>query len=99
MTASVPDSRRRSVQDPNVPERSPDRIAAPTLWLASTRSAGFTGRVIHVFGYQVSLYQEMNFEQVLYGHAGMSLEDWSDRLEQTFYAPIAAANAAAAQPS
>jgi NAD(P)-dependent dehydrogenase (short-subunit alcohol dehydrogenase family) len=57
MTATVPSDRRRSgfPQDDD-PERSPDNVAVPVAYLASTKSDWINGWVIGASGYQVTLY-------------------------------------------
>jgi NAD(P)-dependent dehydrogenase (short-subunit alcohol dehydrogenase family) len=51
MTATVP----ATADDPR---RSPDNIAPPVVYLASTRSDWLTGQVIAARGYQISLYNK-----------------------------------------
>src|SRR6201992_958830 len=54
MTASIPTARRRSRLDED--EWSPDNVAPIVAYLASERSGWITGRVIHLLGSEVSLY-------------------------------------------
>jgi NAD(P)-dependent dehydrogenase (short-subunit alcohol dehydrogenase family) len=58
MTATVPDGRRRAPVTPDDPRRSPDNIAPPVVYLASTRSDWLTGQVIAAQGFQISLYNK-----------------------------------------
>lgn len=58
MTATVPDGRRRAAAPPDDPRRSPDNIAPPVVYLASTRSDWLTGQVIAARGFQISLYNK-----------------------------------------
>jgi NAD(P)-dependent dehydrogenase (short-subunit alcohol dehydrogenase family) len=55
MTESVPEGRRRPVSAPAA-ERSPDNVAPVVAYLASERSGWINGRIVHVSGYEVSLY-------------------------------------------
>jgi NAD(P)-dependent dehydrogenase (short-subunit alcohol dehydrogenase family) len=54
MTATIPDGRRNLVQDD--PIRSPDNIAIPVAYLASTESDWISGWVIGSSGYDITLY-------------------------------------------
>jgi len=58
MTASVPAERRRAGSPANASadQRSPDNVAPVVTYLASERSGWITGRIIHVSGYEVALY-------------------------------------------
>jgi NAD(P)-dependent dehydrogenase (short-subunit alcohol dehydrogenase family) len=58
MTATVPDGRRRAPATADDPRRSPDNIAPPVVYLASTRSDWLTGQVIAARGFQISLYNK-----------------------------------------
>ena len=57
MTATVPEGRRRMrALGEDDPQRSPDNIAPPVVYLASTESDWLNGRVIGANGYRISLY-------------------------------------------
>ena len=56
MTATVPDAKRRRAVPDDDPQRSPDNIAPPVVYLASTESDWLNGRVIGASGYRISLY-------------------------------------------
>jgi NAD(P)-dependent dehydrogenase (short-subunit alcohol dehydrogenase family) len=57
MTGTIPGDRASSMQN-ETPETSPDNIAPPVVWLASTDSGWFTGRVVGVHGYEIALFSE-----------------------------------------
>ena len=57
MTDTVPDERRQTPRtDEEDPRRSPNNVALPVVYLASTESDWLNGRIIGARGYQVSLY-------------------------------------------
>ena len=57
MTATIPNARQRGLgANQEDPRRSPDNIATPVVYLASTESDWINGRVIGASGYQISLY-------------------------------------------
>ncbi|MEE9282024.1 MAG: SDR family NAD(P)-dependent oxidoreductase [Myxococcota bacterium] len=62
MTATVPEARRRGMQNTDDPARSPDRVAPPVVYLASTQSDWLNGRVIGASGFQMTLYS--NYEAI-----------------------------------
>ena len=55
MTGTIPGERASNMKQEN-PETSPDNIAPPVVWLASTESSWFTGQVIGVHGFDIDLY-------------------------------------------
>src|SRR5271170_3523065 len=55
MTDSVPAGRRRRATASDA-ERSPDNIAPVVAYLASEESGWINGRIVHVSGYEVALY-------------------------------------------
>jgi NAD(P)-dependent dehydrogenase (short-subunit alcohol dehydrogenase family) len=55
MTESVPQGRRRPVTA-SAAQRSPDNVAPVVAYLAGERSGWINGRIVHVSGYEVALY-------------------------------------------
>ncbi len=56
MTGTIPPRNGQQVVDPAEAERSPDNIAPPVVYLAIPESDWLTGRVIGVYGYHITLY-------------------------------------------
>lgn len=85
MTASIPDERRRNlgiIQDD--PRRSPDNIAPPVVYLASTASDWLTGRVIGASGYRISLYSNPEVIREISSPVPWSLDDAFAHMERSF---------------
>jgi NAD(P)-dependent dehydrogenase (short-subunit alcohol dehydrogenase family) len=88
MTASVPEGRRRANVPADDPRRSPDNIAPPVVYLASTRSDWLTGRVLGARGYQISLYSNPEIIGEVTSEGPWDLDDAFDAIEREF-APLA----------
>ncbi len=84
MTATVPDARRRMPQTPDDPERSPDNIATPVVFLASTESDWLSGRVIGVSGYQISLYSHYEVIREISSTQPFGIEEAFEHIDRSF---------------
>lgn len=85
MTATVPEGRRRAlrIRDDD-PERSPDNIAPPVVYLASTGSDWLNGRVIGASGYRISLYNNPEVIREISTNAPWELGDAFEAIERSF---------------
>jgi NAD(P)-dependent dehydrogenase (short-subunit alcohol dehydrogenase family) len=85
MTATIPQGRRRAapVRDDD-PERSPDNIAPPVVYLASTESDWLNGRVIGANGYRISLYSNPEVIREVSTDHPWSLDDAFAAMERSF---------------
>ena len=85
MTESIPEGRRRQMSlDQSDPKRSPDNVAPPVVYLASTRSDWLTGQVIAASGYRISLYNVPETIRELSSDGPWDLGDAFERIEQEF---------------
>jgi NAD(P)-dependent dehydrogenase (short-subunit alcohol dehydrogenase family) len=98
MTATVPDARRRAPAAPDDPRRSPDNIAPPVCYLASTRSDWLNGRVIGARGYQISLYNQPEVIREIAAPGPWPLEAAFESIEREFR-PVVEAAPARRRPS
>jgi NAD(P)-dependent dehydrogenase (short-subunit alcohol dehydrogenase family) len=83
MTDSVPADRRRA-GGAFADERSPDNVAPLVAYLASERSGWITGRIIHVAGYEVSLYNNPEPVSRIIGTAPWAADALSYQVERAF---------------
>lgn len=85
MTATIPEGRRRArpVRDDD-PERSPDNIAPPVVYLASTESDWLNGRVIGASGYRISLYSNPEAIREVSTNRPWELDDAFEAMERSF---------------
>jgi NAD(P)-dependent dehydrogenase (short-subunit alcohol dehydrogenase family) len=83
MTATIPEGRRRRIRDDD-PERSPDNIAPPVVYLASTGSGWLNGRVIGANGYRIALYSNPEVIREISTHQPWNLDDAFEAIERSF---------------
>ena len=84
MTASVPDRPGRKSVDPDDPERSPDNVARPVVFLASTESDWCSGRVIGASGFQISLYSHYEVIREISSTRPFSIDEAFEHIERSF---------------
>jgi len=85
MTDTIPGGRRRQLSLTNDdPKRSPDNIAPPVVYLASTESDWLTGRVIGARGYQMTLYSNPEPIREISSPEPIELDDAFELIESTF---------------
>ncbi len=84
MTQSVPDDRQRIATPDEDPERSPDNVATPVVYIASDRSDWLTGQVIGARGYEISLYNKPEIISELTATAPWSVDDAFEAIEREF---------------
>ncbi len=83
MTGTIPGDRASTMKNEN-PETSPDNIAPPVVWLASTESSWFTGRVIGVHGYEIALFSEPRVIARVVSDRPWEMESAFKNMESTF---------------
>ena len=66
------------------PERSPDNIAPPLVYLASKESDWLTGRVISVRGYEINLYNNPTVVRGLRSPVPWSIDACCEQMERSF---------------
>ncbi len=88
MTATVPDGRRRNPASADDPRRSPDNIAPPVVYLASTRSDWLTGQVIAARGFQISLYNKPEVIAEITSEGPWDLDAAFEGIEREFKAKV-----------
>ena len=66
------------------PERSPDNIAPPLVYLASKESDWLTGRVIGVRGYEINLYNNPTVVRGLRSPVPWSIDACCEQMERSF---------------
>jgi NAD(P)-dependent dehydrogenase (short-subunit alcohol dehydrogenase family) len=86
MTETIPDARRRGFARAGEadPERSPDNIAPPVVYLASVDSGWLNGRVIGASGYRISLYSNPDVIREVASDSPWSSEDAARAIERSF---------------
>jgi NAD(P)-dependent dehydrogenase (short-subunit alcohol dehydrogenase family) len=86
MTATIPDGRRRVAR--RAPDddasRSPDNIAPPVVYLASTQSDWLNGRVIGAGGFRISLYNNPEVVERVESDGPWNLANAFDEIERAF---------------
>jgi NAD(P)-dependent dehydrogenase (short-subunit alcohol dehydrogenase family) len=87
MTDSVPTERRRTRTE-TADERSPDNVAPVVAYLASERSGWISGHIVHVSGYEVSLYSDPQPIIRLIGAEPWELGRLADQVERSFGATL-----------
>jgi NAD(P)-dependent dehydrogenase (short-subunit alcohol dehydrogenase family) len=83
MTDSVPAERRRRRAAPDA-ERSPDNVAPVVAYLASERSGWINGRIVHVNGYEVALYNNPEPIVRIVGTGPWELDALAGQVERSF---------------
>jgi NAD(P)-dependent dehydrogenase (short-subunit alcohol dehydrogenase family) len=83
MTESVPTERRRARAE-SADERSSDNIAPTVAYLASQRSGWINGHIVHVSGYEVSLYSDPQPIIRLIGTEPWELDRLAGQIERSF---------------
>lgn len=83
MTGTIPSERGTSMRNEN-PETSPDNIAPPVVWLASTESDWFTGHVIGVHGYEIGLFSEPRVIARVVSEQPWQMDRAFDQMDRTF---------------
>ena len=87
MTATVPSERRRAgFPEDDDPARSPDNVAIPVAYIASTASDWLNGWVIGASGYQVTLYSNPEPIRQVVAPQRWDLAALGQAMEQTFKA-------------
>jgi NAD(P)-dependent dehydrogenase (short-subunit alcohol dehydrogenase family) len=81
MTAALPPGRYAGVA---AQERSPDQVAPVVAYLAGLNSGWLTGRVIHVAGYRVALYNNPEPISDIVGTGPWSVDALGEQVERTF---------------
>jgi NAD(P)-dependent dehydrogenase (short-subunit alcohol dehydrogenase family) len=84
MTDSVPDERRRRRPAASDAERSPDNVAPVVAYLASERSGWINGRIVHVSGYEVALYNNPEPIVRVVGTGPWELDALAAQVERSF---------------
>ncbi len=84
MTATVPEARRRGMQNTDDPARSADRVAPPVVYLASTQSDWLNGRVIGASGFQMTLYSNYEAIRQISSTGPFGLEEAFQHIERSF---------------
>ncbi len=85
MTATVPGAaRRRQQQAEDDPRRSPDRVAPPVVYLASTESDWLNGQVIGASGYQMSLYNTPEVIRQITSTGPITVDETFETIERAF---------------
>ena len=94
MTDTVPDERRRRPRtDEENPRRSPNNVALPLVYLASTESDWLNGRVIRSVGYRVSLYNTYGIIRQVATDGPWDLDDAFQGIETVLRPAVEAATA------
>ncbi len=83
MTGTIPTDRSVSMRNEN-PETSPDNIAPPVVWLASTESEWFTGHVIGVHGYEIALFSDPHITARVVSSAPWEMDAAFSQMDRTF---------------
>jgi NAD(P)-dependent dehydrogenase (short-subunit alcohol dehydrogenase family) len=83
MTGTIPSARGSSMSEEN-PETSPDNIAPPVVWLASTESDWFTGHVVGVHGYEIDLYNNPQVIARLVSNSRWDIDAACKQMEAVF---------------
>jgi NAD(P)-dependent dehydrogenase (short-subunit alcohol dehydrogenase family) len=85
MTATIPEGRRRQMSlKQDDPVRSPDNVALPVAYIASTESDWLNGRVIQASGYRIGLYDEPEIIRELSSPTQWELDDVFANMERSF---------------
>jgi NAD(P)-dependent dehydrogenase (short-subunit alcohol dehydrogenase family) len=85
MTATIPEGQRRNLRlTEDNPERSPDNIAPPVVYLASTESDWLNGRVIGAGGYRISLYNNPEVIREVSTNQPWDLGEAFEAMERSF---------------
>jgi len=84
MTATVPNAQRRGLTSTDDPRRSPDNIAPPVVYLASTESDWLNGRVIGASGYRISLYNNPEVIREIASPEPWDLDAACENIERSF---------------
>jgi NAD(P)-dependent dehydrogenase (short-subunit alcohol dehydrogenase family) len=72
----------------DTPENSPDRIAPPVVWLASTASDWFTGHVVGVHGYEISLFSDPKVICRVVSNGPWDITEAGHQMDQAFRATL-----------
>ncbi len=85
MTATIPAERRRgfSMEEEN-PRTSPDRVAPPVVYLASTQSDWLNGRIIGASGYRMTLYSNPEAIREILSNKPFELDEAFELIERSF---------------
>jgi NAD(P)-dependent dehydrogenase (short-subunit alcohol dehydrogenase family) len=98
MSESIPDDRRRPRQKSVSDERSPENVAPPVAYIASTASDWLTGQVIAAGGYRIGLYNRPQvINQVVSNGQPFDVEQAGVLMEQEFR-PLVAGGPGGEQP-
>lgn len=86
MLQDIPTDRQSgSMGDPtDDPRRSPDNIAPPVVYLASTASDWLSGRVIGVRGYKIQLYANPSIEREMISAQPWTVDEACGEMEGAF---------------
>ena len=72
----------------DTPENSPDRIAPPVVWLASEASDWFTGHVVGVHGYEISLFSDPKVISRVISNGPWDIAEAGRSMDQAFRATL-----------
>ncbi len=99
MGATIPPDRRRQLdaaaqrsQEEREREMSPDNVAPPVAYLASTESGWINGQVIGASGYQVQLFNTPEAIRLIQGKEPWTVDDMFKRIPQVFRPAIEGTN-------
>ncbi len=83
-----PDRRRGGFAERDERELSPDNVAVPVAYLASTDSDWINGQVVHSTGYAISLYNQYAPIRTLQGNEPWTIATASKRMKEVFQPAI-----------
>ncbi len=100
MTASVPQTRRRAPAPASAdsPERSPDNVATPVVFIASEGTDWLNGQVISAAGFRIGLYNTPEPIRELQSNEPWSLDDAFTHMERSFRQALTASMAFGGRP-
>lgn len=93
MTATVPEDRARAMRGGGMmnqedPERSPDNVARPIVYLASTESSWINGRIIQASGYSVGLYDKPEIIREIAKPTAWTIDELFQQIPSSFRSAI-----------
>ncbi len=85
MTATIPTERRLGFSmEEEDPRTSPDRVAPPVVYLASTQSDWLNGRIIGASGYRLTLYSNPEAIREILSNKPFELDEAFELIERSF---------------
>ncbi len=90
MLQDIPTDRQgTTMQNPaDDPQRSPDNMAPPIVYLASTASDWLSGRVIGIRGYKIQLYSNPMIEREMISQEPWSVDECCAEMEGAFRSAV-----------